>query len=563
MGRLATFLLVLLFALPAPAAALPFDVHDVTLCDDPSDAPPAFTETTCRRSKVDAIDPQNRQVWVRAIVTLPPGARAPLGVRVAAMAASEVWWNGIRLGRNGKPGTSASAEIPGRLDAVFPLPPASARSEQNVLVLRMSSWHQPWRARQPVLQIDVENHTGPLGPLLRYYLPALPTAGTFAVAAVFFGAAWFTDRRDKGSLALAALSIATLMQLTAELSRGVLALPYPWQGPRLFLIMMCASAVSISMLAYAAWHYRRKTVIGWIAGGTAVILGVWVFPVTEDQRSVLALALSAVGAMLATGTAILRPGDEGLRARILLGALAVFVTLLAIQPDFLDATLYLTLAALSAILFANQILLLRKTQREATAEAARAAGLEMALLRQSIAPHFLLNTLNSMVEWVESDPATGVKMIELLGDEFRTLSRIAGRPSIALEEEIDLCRAHLRLMAFRTDARLDLAVHGDVMALEIPPGVLLTLIENALVHGRYADGGSFSLKIDRTGNVLVALELTTPPSLRDGDGSLGTGTGLSYVGAQIAAAFGPAATVDAQATTDAGWRTTIITGAAS
>jgi len=277
----------------------------------------------------------------------------------------------------------------------------------------------------------------------------------------------------------------------------------------------------------------------------------------------LVLALGASGAIAAVSTAARRRDGKGLRAGLLLAALAVFITLLALQPDFLDGAQYLTLAGLAAILFADQILVLRRAQREAASAAMRAAGLETALLRQSIAPHFLLNTLNSLVEWVESDPKAGVEMIELLGDEFRTLARIAGQPLIALDEEIGLCRAHLRLMAFRTDARLGLDVDGDTATLQIPPGILLTLVENALVHGRYADGASFSLKIVRAGPLLGLLELTTPASLRGGDGSLRTGTGLAYIGAQIAAAFGAEATVDARAVSGSIWRTTIVTGALS
>ncbi|WP_025560855.1 histidine kinase [Sphingomonas sp. UNC305MFCol5.2] len=561
MIRLAAILLVFLLAPPVRAADF-LDVRDVVLCAVPAGTPPAFTEPSCRSTTVDAIDSQDGPVWIKAIIPLPRSDR-PLGLRIAAMAASEVWWNDTRLGANGRPGTDASAETPGTFDAVWPLAPTILRPGDNVLVAHLSSWHQPWRVGHPVVQIDVEEYTGPQAPLLRYYLPALATAGIFAIAAIFFGGAWFADRRNLGSLALAALSAATLAQLAAEVSRGVLALPYPWQGPRLLIIMICASGVGMSMLAYAAWHYRRDTLAAWVSGGAVAMISVWLLPIAEDARSMLVLALGASGAIAAVSTAARRRDGKGLRAGLLLAALAVFITLLALQPDFLDGAQYLTLAGLAAILFADQILVLRRAQREAASAAMRAAGLETALLRQSIAPHFLLNTLNSLVEWVESDPKAGVEMIELLGDEFRTLARIAGQPLIALDEEIGLCRAHLRLMAFRTDARLGLDVDGDTATLQIPPGILLTLVENALVHGRYADGASFSLKIVRAGPLLGLLELTTPASLRGGDGSLRTGTGLAYIGAQIAAAFGAEATVDARAVSGSIWRTTIVTGALS
>lgn len=559
MIRLAAILLVFLLA-PSVRAADLVEVREVILCAGPAGTQPAFTEPSCHGMTVGSIDSQDGPVWIKAILPLPRTDQ-PLGLRIAAMAASEVWWNGTRLGANGRPGADASAEVPGTFDAVWPLAPAILRPGDNVLVAHLSSWHQPWHIGRPIVQIDVEEYTGPQAPLLRYYLPALPTAGIFAIAAIFFGGAWFADRRNMGSLALATLSVVTLAQLAVEVSRGILPLPYPWQGPRLLIIMICASGVGMAMLAYAAWHYRRDTLAAWISVGATAMVGVWLLPIAEDTRSMLGLALGASAAIAAAFTAARRRGGKGLRARLLLVALAIFITLLALQPNFLDGAQYLTLAGLAAILFADQILVLRRAQREAAIAAMRAAGLETALLRQSIAPHFLLNTLNSLVEWVESDPKTGVEMIELLGDEFRTLARIAGQPLIALDEEVELCRAHLRLMAFRTDARLGLEIDGETANLQIPPGILLTLVENALVHGRYADGASFLLRIVRAGALLGSLELTTPPSLRGGEGALSTGTGLAYIGAQIAAAFGAAATIDGQTMGSNSWRTTIVTGA--
>ncbi len=554
-------LLSLIVAAPAHGVPLP-DVTSVIACVDPSSIPPDFTAPTCRAMPLRDVDPQGRQLWIKTVVTLPPQVNDPIGVRIAAMASSAFWWNGVAIGTNGRPAATASAEQPGRMDAMLVLPRPLVRPGANDLVVRLSAWHQPWRVARPMQQITIEQFADPTLRTLRQYLFTLMTSGVFALAALYFAVAWITDRRDKGSLALAVLAIATLVQLAAEVSRGIVAYTYPWQELRLGLVMAAAGCVGMAMLGYAAWQYRQRHARTWITAGAAAMLVVTALPGGMDRRSMLLLALGAFLAILAAIPQARGHGAMAYRARTLIVALALFAALLVLQPAFLDTALYLVLAALSALLFADQIIALRHAERERTAAAMLAARLELALLRQSIAPHFLLNTLNALADWVETEPAKGVRMIELLADEFRTLADIAGRPTIALVDEIALCRAHLALMAYRTDASLALRVEGDVSGLDVPPGVLLTLVENALVHGRYADGDAFLLAIDRTDGHLRSLDLITPPTRTlDARRALGSGTGLAYIRARIAEAFGPNAVVTAGPSGELAWRTIIVTGA--
>ena len=561
------FLFCLFVAMPAQAAPLP-DIDTVVACVDPSPTPPDFTGPTCRSMPLREVDSQGRQLWIRATVMLPADLPDPIGVRIAAMASSAFWWNGVAIGANGRPAATAAAERAGRMDAMIALPPALVHRGANTVVVRLSSWHQPWRVARPVQQIAIEHYADPTLRTLRQYLLTLMTSGVFALAALYFGAAWVTDRRDKGSLALAALAVATLVQLAAEVSRGMVAYAYPWQEPRLALVMAAAGCVGVAMVGYAGWHYRRRQIRIWIAGSAAAMMITAALPGGMDRRTLLLLALGALLAILAAIPEARGHGEAARRARATIAALALFALLLVLQPAFLDTTLYLVLAALSAVLFADQILTLRRAEQDRAATAMRAARLELALLRQSIAPHFLLNTLNALAEWVEIEPEKGVRMIELLADEFRTVADIAGRPLIALVDEIALCDAHLALMAYRTDAGLALRVEGDPIGLDVPPGVLLTLVENALVHGRYADGDAFVLRIDRVGDRadgrLRALDLVTPPSRApEGRGAIGSGSGLAYIRARIAEAFGADAVVTAGPTEEQAWRTTITTGAAA
>lgn len=536
------FALILLFGTEAASAAPSPNVETVLACRDPSPTPPDFANGGCRRMPLRAVDPQRGQVWIRAIVTVPTNdSEQPLGVRFSAMASSELWWNGTRLASNGMPAPARVDEVPGRMDAVIALPSAVIRPGRNVLIARLSAWHQPWWIARPIQQIVVERYADPTLRTLQQYWIALATAGVFALALVYFAAAWVTGRADRGSLALTFLSAATLAQLGCEVSRGLVAYTYPWQAPRMAAILLCSDIVGIAIAAYAAWRYSRASLTWWLAGAGAGVGMISLLPVSFDGRALGALAIGASVAAAATAGA----ARTSRSARAVLAALLAFAILVFARPDFLDRTLYLALAFLAAVLFADQIVTLRRIERANAKATSRAAGLELALLRHSIAPHFLLNTLNSLIDWVETDPERGVRMIEILADTFRALSRVAGLSAIPLTEEIALCHDHLALMAFRTDARIDLHVVGKAEGIAIPPGILLTLVENAFVHGSYADGAAFVLYIERQGARLCSLSLTTPASLSRGSRAIGTGTGLAYVRARIVEAFGPSARLEA------------------
>jgi len=51
----------------------------------------------------------------------------------------------------------------------------------------------------------------------------------------------------------------------------------------------------------------------------------------------------------------------------------------------------------------------------------RSARLELELLKKHIQPHFLLNSLNSIIAWLEENPQTAVKLVTALAEELRLI----------------------------------------------------------------------------------------------------------------------------------------------
>lgn len=110
---------------------------------------------------------------------------------------------------------------------------------------------------------------------------------------------------------------------------------------------------------------------------------------------------------------------------------------------------------------------------------------ELELLQAQINPHFLYNTLDTIV-WLAEAGESGkvVEMVQSLSNFFRiSLSR--GREIITLEEEMQHVRSYLEIQRFRYQDILDyeIRVEDEVRGCFIPKITIQPLVENALYHG--------------------------------------------------------------------------------
>jgi len=189
----------------------------------------------------------------------------------------------------------------------------------------------------------------------------------------------------------------------------------------------------------------------------------------------------------------------------------------------------------------------------------RSARLELDLLKKHIQPHFLLNSLNSIVAWLEEEPATAVTLVQALAEELRLLLRSAALPSVPLAEEISLCRTHLQVMGLRYGRSYRMETHGAMEGIEVPPLVLHTLVENGLTHG-YAgrDSGVFRLTVTREDRV-TRLELFNDSALEGNAAEYREGTGMRYVRGRLEELY-PSRWTFAAGPVEGGWRALIEVG---
>ena len=110
---------------------------------------------------------------------------------------------------------------------------------------------------------------------------------------------------------------------------------------------------------------------------------------------------------------------------------------------------------------------------------------EFELLQAQINPHFLYNTLDTIIWLAESDEQKQVvHMVESLSDFFRT-SLNQGKDIISIKEEIQHVRSYLesQQMRYQDILEYEIDVPEEFYQNTIPKITVQPLVENALYHG--------------------------------------------------------------------------------
>jgi LytS/YehU family sensor histidine kinase len=270
-----------------------------------------------------------------------------------------------------------------------------------------------------------------------------------------------------------------------------------------------------------------------------------------DGKTTLTLFAGLIIALFAAFAGA-RRGAAGAKFTALALAAVIGVLVLSVAI-FIDLSYYIVATALLLFLFVRQAALLRATQL-------RAVQLELELLKRKIQPHFLMNTLTALSEWIESSPHTGVRMIEALAAEFRAIAGMSDAALIPMRQELDLCQHHLKVMGFCSNQTFELREEGVNPQGMIPPAVFHTLLENALTHNRYTGGAVFTLSERREQNERIYT--LRSPLVGEARATSGSGTGQAYVRARLRAAFGERWRFESRAVDDE-WRDIVAVPCAS
>jgi len=453
-------------------------------------------------------------------------------------ASTEVLLDGVLVGSNGTPATTAAAERAGLIDYWLTLTPQQLDPGRHTLALKMSTWHASTQMHTLFHELSLQDQSSLRSGTLAN-LPALLLAGALALAALLFAGLFAFYHQDARWLVFLLLCVTACMLLLVEAWRGVANYAYGWHLLRLWSVTVLSAVFALLLPSYyllVGGMRQRWPLIGSLALALlVVILAVPWFDGRATLMFIVALLASAGINLLAW-----RRRREGALASLVVSVLSIGVFVLP-GVDFARTGFALVVCLLMSTIFVQ---LLRRFVRERD-RAVLATRLENQLLRKSLQPHFLMNALSLIGELMHQSPVRAERYVESLGREFRMLGEYAQRTTITLHEELALCRNYLEIMStrYQRDFKLEVRTNTATADLLLPPAVLLTSLENAFSHNRYRDAVMFTLHVDRQPGHWRLLLATPQVQLRVHEGS---GTGLDYIRLSLTEAFGASGTYTAE-----------------
>lgn len=136
-------------------------------------------------------------------------------------------------------------------------------------------------------------------------------------------------------------------------------------------------------------------------------------------------------------------------------------------------------------------------------------------LQSKMKPHFLFNTLNSVVALIKSDPDSAKKILLNLSSLLRLSINDEDVTSMyLLKEEINLCEKYLEIETIRLGARLktNWTIQNDILDVKVPKLFLQPIVENAVLHGiqNLIEGGTIEISIRKTVMNNIIIEISNP-----------------------------------------------------
>lgn len=162
------------------------------------------------------------------------------------------------------------------------------------------------------------------------------------------------------------------------------------------------------------------------------------------------------------------------------------------------------------------------------------------LLQAQIEPHFLFNTLTSIMSLTDTDPQKAKIMHNNFMHYLKTTLSKTRSSVTTIGQEVDLIKAYLDIFRIRLGKRLQFSVETDDKVRDLPfPSMLIQpIIENAIKHGLEPkiDGGEINIQVKKIEGDRIRWNIE--------DTGLGMsekshlGTGLSNIMERVEALYG-------------------------
>jgi len=465
----------------------------------------------------------------------------------------EVFWDGRLIYKNGDPDNSLNSDKKGKMISKFMIPKDLSTKGKHKLAIRKSIHF--YLDYNQFFYYYIANYDQILRGDLKDMVFIHIFAGAFLMASLYLFLLFIGNRKSYATLIFSINCLLFFLLILFEYMRSYVDIHYSYHHTRLEIIGIITFLISVLTPLYFSLQFKfpKRTKI--LVLYTAILLYVF-FREHENHDS---SAYNMVVFMWFVSLAIVIFGV----IKKMNGAKIVLISLLASiyfhQDINFDISIHIGFSIILLGMF--YILSLRtKEQRLAYEESlVQSTRLKLELLKKSIQPHFLMNTLTSLIDWVEEAPDKGVLFIEALAEEFDVLNQVEDKTLIPISQEIKLCKSHISIMRFRKEIDYvweDEGINENIVQ-EIPPAVIHTLLENSITHCLPSDENEMRFKlIAFTTTNTQEYSFLTFGKVRNQQKSKVDGTGFKYIKARLTESYGDGWSFSSEAVNE-GWKNTI------
>lgn len=453
------------------------------------------------------------------------------GIEFNARGEYEVFWDGIMIGKNGNPGQEETLGKSGQMWAHFSIPPELSKKGSHQIAIRKSVYH---RTDAPYFGAWINDYDYLLEFPLIYTAYMHIFAGAFLLAALYFFFLFLGNKKEKPVLIFSISCFLFFALILTEFIRNYIPIHYSQHYIRMEIIAFLLFFIAILIPIYFSLQFifpKRKQVL---IAYTVILL--FVFLINHNNHDQTAVNMAITMWFFLVGIISFSVNKKIKGATIVL--LSLLLCAIIFNLTFFDTSLF---AGFAIILLGMFYILSIKSKEQRIAyekSLVQSTRLQLELLKKNIQPHFLMNTLTSLIDWVEESPKKGVFFIEALAKEFDLLNQIENQTLIPITQEIELCRTHLEIMKFRKEVIYLWEAKGIDDEEKIPPAIIHTLLENGITHcSPNADNKiTFELMFSAN-NESKSYTFLTFANVRNTNKAVKDGTGIKYVKARLTESY--------------------------
>jgi len=169
----------------------------------------------------------------------------------------------------------------------------------------------------------------------------------------------------------------------------------------------------------------------------------------------------------------------------------------------------------------------------------RAVETHLKLLQAQVEPHFLFNSLSTIVSLMDTDPKKARHMLTDLIHYLRVSLSKTRAESSTIAQEMEMARTYLNIYKIRMGERLryHFQVEEGLKEASIPPMLVQPLVENAVKHGLEPspEGGDITITVERKNGRIRVIVTDTGKGLDEtGD----AGFGLANIRDRLGSMYG-------------------------